>query len=341
MTSILVTGGAGFIGSNYVRHVLQHGDVDRVINVDLLTYAGNLENLAGLEEDARYRFIRADVADPGKLEDLVDEPVHQIIHFAAESHVDRSIQDASVFLRTNVLGTQGLIDLGRKWGVERMVHVSTDEVYGDLVPDDPAFSERTHIAPNSPYAASKAASDHLVLAAVHTHGFPGIVTRCSNNYDPYQFPEKLIPLMIANAVQDVPLPVYGDGANVRDWIHVEDHCRAVETVRAQASPGAVYNIGGNSERMNLDVVRTILDILKKPDSLIKFVTDRPGHDRRYAIDAGLIERELGFSPVITFEDGLRRTIEWYRDNPEWLHRVRSGEYQEWYARMYGERLEES
>jgi dTDP-glucose 4,6-dehydratase len=341
MTTLLVTGGAGFIGSNYVRHVLGKGSVDRLINLDLLTYAGNLENLEGLEQDERYRFIRADVADAAQVRNLVDEPVNQIVHFAAESHVDRSIEDAGAFLRTNVQGTQTMIDLAREWGVERMVHVSTDEVYGDLGADDPAFSESTPIAPNSPYAASKAASDLLVLAAVHTHGLPALITRCSNNYGPYQFPEKLIPLMVANAMEDQPLPVYGDGTNVRDWIHVEDHCRGVDIVRHQGALGQTYNIGGRSERRNIDVVKTILEVLGKPESLIRYVDDRLGHDRRYAIDDTRIGKELGFSPEISFDEGMRMTIRWYQDNRPWWERVRAGAYRDYYDRMYGDRLGES
>ena len=341
MTTLLVTGGVGFIGSNYIRHVLGKGRVDRLINLDLLTYAGNLENLEGIEADTRYRFLRGDVADAEQVRKLVDEPIDEIVHFAAESHVDRSIEDASAFLRTNVQGTQVMIDLAREWQVDRMVHVSTDEVYGDLGPTDPAFSETTAISPNSPYAASKAASDLLVLAAVHTHGLPAVVTRCSNNYGAYQFPEKLIPLMIANAMEDRVLPVYGDGSNVRDWIHVEDHCRGVELVREKGKLGEVYNIGGRSEMRNLEVVEMILSILGKPKSLIQFVTDRPGHDRRYAIDDTRIGEELGFRPEMSFAEGIEKTVRWYQDQRSWWERVRSGAYTEYYDRMYGSRLGES
>jgi len=341
MKTLLVTGGAGFIGSNYVRYVLDQQDDVSVLNVDGLTYAGNLESLAGLEDHPRYRFLRADIADrTGLAAALAGEQVDQVVHFAAESHVDRSIEGATVFIRTNMLGTQNLVDLAREKGVERFVHVSTDEVYGDLGPDDPAFSETTPIAPNSPYSASKAGSDLLVRAACNTHGFPGVITRCSNNYGPYQFPEKLIPLMILNAMENRSLPVYGDGQNVRDWIWVGDHCRAVDLVREKGINGGVYNIGGRSERKNLDVVKAILGALGKPDSLISFVTDRPGHDRRYAIDDTRIHTELGFEPEVSFEDGISRTVAWYRDHEDWWRRVTSGAYQGYYERMYGDRLQE-
>lgn len=339
MSTILVTGGAGFIGSNYVRHLLEDDDSVRVINLDLLTYAGNLENLAGLEKHPRYRFVRADIRDAkGLREAIAGETVAQIVHFAAESHVDRSIESAKVFLETNILGTQTLLDLAREIEVERFVHVSTDEVYGTLGPDDPAFTEDHQIQPNSPYAASKAASDLLVRAAVHTHGFPGLITRCSNNYGPYQFPEKLIPLMIANAMEGKNLPVYGDGMNVRDWIHVHDHNRAVEAVRQKGRPGEVYNIGGRSEKPNIHVVETIIDAVGASRDLIAYVTDRPGHDRRYAIDDTKIQKELGFQPSVTFEDGIAETIRWYQDNRAWWEHVRSGDYREYYDRMYGDRL---
>lgn len=339
MKTILVTGGAGFIGSNYIRHVLSATDDVRVLNLDALTYAGNLENLAGLEDDPRYEFVRADIVDLASLDARMrDEGVSQVVHFAAESHVDRSIEDPSAFLRTNVVGTQAVVDFCRRLEVERLVHVSTDEVYGTLGDHDPAFTEQHPLQPNSPYAASKASSDLLVRAAYHTHGFPGLVTRCSNNYGPYQFPEKLIPLMIANALEDKPLPVYGDGMNVRDWIHVSDHSRAIEAVRTRGRAGEVYNIGGNSERPNLEVVKTILAALQKPETLIRYVDDRPGHDRRYAIDGRFIENELGFRPAVTFEQGIQDTVAWYTDNRSWWERVRSGDYAAYYERMYGQRL---
>ncbi|MAB88533.1 MAG: dTDP-glucose 4,6-dehydratase [Planctomycetes bacterium] len=341
MKTILVTGGAGFIGSNYVRHVLTTCEDVRVVNLDVLTYAGNLENLEGLEDDPRYRFVRADIADAGAVEAAVaDETVDEVVHFAAESHVDRSIEDASAFLRTNVVGTQALIDFARAREVARFVHVSTDEVYGQLGPDDPAFTEETPIQPNSPYSASKASSDLLVRAACHTHGFPGLITRCSNNYGPYQFPEKLIPLMISNALEDRPLPVYGDGLNVRDWIWVEDHCAAVDVVRQRGELGQVYNIGGRSERTNLDVVKAILGQLGKPESLIEFVKDRPGHDQRYAIDDSKITAALGFVPKVGFDEGIRQTVAWYTANETWWQRVKSEAYRDYYERMYGERTGE-
>jgi dTDP-glucose 4,6-dehydratase len=337
VTTILVTGGAGFIGSNYIRHVLAKGGA-RVINLDALTYAGNLENLAGFESRPDYAFVKGDVVEGRALAARLPDRPTDIVHFAAESHVDRSIEDPAAFLRTNVLGTQGMFDLGRHLGIRRLVHVSTDEVYGSLGPSDAPFTEEHPLRPNSPYAASKAASDLLARAAHRTHGFPVVLTRCSNNYGPYQFPEKLIPLMIANALEDQALPVYGDGLNVRDWIHVEDHVAAVELVREAGRPGETYNIGGNAERTNLEVVRAILELLGKPPELIRFVADRPGHDRRYAIDATRIARELGFAPRTGFSEGLRRTIQWYRENRGWWERVRSGAYASYYARMYGERL---
>jgi len=338
-----VTGGAGFIGSNFVRFLLREHPEDRVVNLDLLTYAGNLENLAEIEEDPRYRFVRGDVANAHDVETafaLAEEafgaPVDAVVHFAAESHVDRSIEDASAFLRTNVLGTHVLLEVSRRRGVRRFVHVSTDEVYGSLG-DHGAFTEETPLAPNSPYAASKAASDLLVRAAWRTYGFPAVITRCSINYGPYQFPEKLIPLMIANALDGKPLPVYGDGQNVRDWIHVEDHCRGVDAALRRGRPGEVYNFGGSSERRNLDVVKTILRILGRPESLVQFVPDRPGHDRRYAMDWSKAARELDWRPQWTFEDGLAATVEWYLSNQDWLERVRSGAYRDYYERMYERR----
>ena len=336
MATILITGGAGFIGSNFIRRHLEQAPEDRLINVDQLTYAGNLENLAGVEENDRYRFVRADIADRSALADEIDEKIDAVVHFAAESHVDRSIEDASAFLRTNVIGTQVMIDLARDWNVDRFVHVSTDEVYGTLG-DDGLFTEETPLAPNSPYSASKASSDLLVRAAFETHGFPGIVTRCSNNYGPYQFPEKLIPLMISNALEDKELPIYGDGMNVRDWIWVHDHCDGIGLALQKGKPGAVYNFGGASELPNLEVVRLILERLGKPETLMRFVSDRLGHDRRYAIDFRYAQQELGFSPSVSFAEGLARTIDWYVENEAWWQRVKTGEYKKFYARMYGDR----
>jgi dTDP-glucose 4,6-dehydratase len=332
--TLLVTGGAGFIGSNFVRHMLTaHPDV-QVVNYDLLTYAGNLKSLADLEDEPRHRFLRGDIRDRTRVRAVLGEHgVDAVVHFAAESHVDRSIMGAGIFAETNVVGTQVLLDASREHGVERFLHVSTDEVYGSLGPNG-RFTEETPLHPNSPYAASKAGSDLLALASHHTYGFPVIVTRCSNNYGPYQFPEKLIPLMIANAIDGKRLPVYGDGLNVRDWLHVEDHCAALDLVLQRGTPGEVYNIGGDNEWTNIDIVRLILGLLGKPEELIQYVRDRPGHDRRYAIDAGKIRRQLGWTPRQTFEQGIRTTVEWYRTHEAWWRDVISGEYQEYYRKMY-------
>jgi len=332
---ILVTGGAGFIGANFIQHVIRERADWSVVNLDVLTYAGNLENLKPVEDDPRYRFVRGDVADRDWVE-ATGEGFDAIVHFAAESHVDRSILDASDFVNTNVLGTQNLLDWARAGGASRFVQVSTDEVYGSLGAEG-KFTEDTPLAPNSPYSASKTAADLFCRAAFHTHGQDVVITRCSNNYGAYQFPEKLIPLMIANALEGESLPVYGDGMNVRDWIHVEDHCAGVLAVLERGESGEVYNLGGNSERANLDLVRGLLDILGKPHELIRFVKDRPGHDRRYAIDASKAEATLGWTPRTTFEDGLRATVDWYVANREWWERVRSGAYREYYERQYGSR----
>jgi len=335
---ILVTGGAGFIGSNFVLRRLAEDPDLVIVDVDLLTYAGNLENLRPLENDERHVFVRADVADRGQMEPLfAKHRFDGVIHFAAESHVDRSILDATPFVTNNVLGTQVLLDLARKHEVPRFLQVSTDEVYGTLG-ETGRFTETTPLAPNSPYSASKAAADLLVRAAVNTHGYDAVVTRCSNNYGPFQFPEKLIPLMIANAVEDKPLPVYGDGRQVRDWLHVEDHCDAVWTVFHGADKGEVFNIGGDSEQANIDVVRLILKHLGKGEELIEFVRDRPGHDRRYAIDATRLRERLGWAPRWRFEDGLASTIEWYLAHRSWWERVRSGAYLEYYESQYGPRI---
>ena len=316
---LLITGGAGFIGSNFLYYLREtHPDYE-LINLDKLTYAGSLENLRGLADDPHYRFVRADVADRSQLEPVFRAGIDGVIHFAAESHVDRSIDQPELFVITNVLGTQVLLDLARQYRVDRYLQVSTDEVYGSLGPDG-YFTETTPLAPNSPYSASKAAGDLLALAAYHTFGLPVMITRCSNNYGPYQFPEKLIPLMISRALAGEPLPVYGDGLNVRDWLHVRDHCRAIDLVFHQGKVGEVYNVGGNSERSNIEIVRLILAELGQSESLIQYVKDRPGHDRRYAIDATKIRRELGWLPEIGFEQGIRETIAWYRANPAWLAR---------------------
>ncbi len=333
--NILVTGGAGFIGSNFVRHLIASGD-DTVVNLDLLTYAGNLENLAGLEDHPRYRFVKGDIRDQETaLQVLENEEIEAVVNFATESHVDRSLDAPAEFLDTNTRGTQVLLQAASARGVQRFLQVSTDEVYGSLGPEAPPFTEESPIAPNSPYAASKAAADFFCRAYFHTFDFPVLITRCSNNYGPYQFPEKLIPLMIANALEDKPLPVYGDGQNVRDWLHVADHCQALALVLAKGSPGEVYNIGGHNEQKNLDLVRLLLQELGKPEELITFVADRPGHDRRYAIDAGKIERELGWRPSFTFADGLAATVRWYLDNRAWWEKIRSGAYRDYYQRFYG------
>jgi dTDP-glucose 4,6-dehydratase len=336
---ILVTGGAGFIGSNFLNMLLSEDSPEfNVVNVDLLTYAGNLENLTAVEADPRYSFVKADISDPNSMRNLFEEYTPDtVVHFAAESHVDRSIEDASPFIRTNVMGTQVLLDYSMKYNIGRFLHVSTDEVYGSLREDEPAFTETHIISPNSPYAASKAASDHLVLAYHRTHGLDCVVTRCSNNYGPFQFPEKLIPLMIHNAMSDKELPVYGDGRNIRDWIHVDDHCRALLSVLNQGRPGAVYNIGGNAEVRNIEVVKEILRLLDKPESLINFVKDRPGHDHRYAMDISRISSELNWGPDMDFIGGLLSTVKWYQENQEWARRVISKEYQEYYERTYGNR----
>lgn len=338
---ILVTGGAGFIGSNFIRHILKkQNPLTSLINVDKLTYAGNLENLVDVEDDPRYIFIRADIVDSQNMNTIFSE--HEpdtVIHLAAESHVDRSIHDASPFIHTNVLGTQVLLDLSLKYEVSRFLHVSTDEVYGSLKEDDPAFTEDHPLDPSSPYSASKAASDLLVMACHRTHSLNTTVTRCSNNYGPFQFPEKLIPLMIKNALADEPLPVYGDGRNIRDWIHVEDHCSALHAVMTAGRPGSAYNIGGNSEQRNIDVVKTLLKILGKPEALIRFVKDRPGHDWRYAIDSSRATDETGWSPTLDFETGLEKTVQWYLENQPWTDRITSGLYMDYYSKMYGERLD--
>lgn len=333
---ILVTGGAGFVGSNFIRYMLQEHPGYRVVNLDKLTYAGNLENLRDVEGCGNYRFVRGDITDHQLVDSLVAGGVDAIVNFAAESHVDRSIEDPAVFVKTNVEGTQVLLAAARKHGVQQFVQVSTDEVYGSLGPTG-YFTEETPLQPNSPYSASKAGADLLVRAYCHTFGLPACITRCSNNYGPYQFPEKLIPLLITNALEDKPLPLYGDGKHVRDWIHVADHCRAVDLVLHRGRPGEVYNIGGDCEMDNLTVARGILRELGKPEKLITFVRDRPGHDRRYAIDAGKIRRELGWRPRYTFAEGLKDTVRWYVEHRSWWEKVKSGEYRDYYRRMYGRR----
>jgi dTDP-glucose 4,6-dehydratase len=335
--NVLVTGGCGFIGTNLVRLLLAERPGWRVVNLDKLTYAGNAESLADVESHPRYRFVRGDVANGELVGELMrSERVEAVMHLAAESHVDRSILSPAVFIETNVRGTQVLLEAAREIGVKRFLHVSTDEVYGSLGPTG-AFTEATPLDPSSPYSASKAASDLLALAYARTFGLPLVLTRCSNNYGPYQFPEKLIPLLIANALRDVPLPVYGDGLNVRDWIHVEDHCRGLLLALEKGRPGQVYNLGARSERHNIDIVKRVLALLGKPESLIQYVRDRPGHDRRYAIDAAKAEGELGWAPRHRFEEALAETVRWYVEHRPWWERILTGEYLRYYEKQYGGR----
>ena len=337
---LLVTGGAGFIGANFVFYMLEHHPEDEIVCLDALTYAGNLETLAPVMEHERFRFVKGDVADRETVFRLFEEEGFDVVvNFAAESHVDRSIEDPGIFLRTNILGTQVLMDASRKFGVSRYHQVGTDEVYGDLPLDRPDlfFTEDMPVTASSPYSASKDSADLLVMAYHRTYGLPVSISRCSNNYGPYQFPEKLIPLMIANALADKALPVYGTGENVRDWLYVEDHCRAIDLILRSGRIGEVYNIGGHNEKTNLDVVKTILKQLGKPESLITFVGDRKGHDLRYAIDPTKIHDELGWLPETKFDDGIRRTIDWYLENESWWKNIISGDYQQYYERMYANR----
>jgi dTDP-glucose 4,6-dehydratase len=336
--NLLVTGGAGFIGSSYVRLLRRARPDDLVVNVDVLTYAGNLENLRDLEGDARHVFARADIRDGAAMLELMRRhAIEAVVNFAAESHVDRSILSAAPFLDTNVAGTLTVLEAARTAGVRRFLQVSTDEVYGSLGPTG-SFEETTPLSPRSPYSASKTAADHFVMAFHHTHGMDTVITRCSNNYGPYQFPEKLIPLMISNAFDGQPLPVYGDGLQVRDWIHVEDHCEAIDLALRGGRAGDVYNIGAENERPNLDVVRAILQLTGRDESLIRHVPDRPGHDRRYAMNSKKIRDSLGWRPRHHFEDGLAATVAWYRANSAWTERVRSGAYRDYYDRQYAARL---
>jgi dTDP-glucose 4,6-dehydratase len=334
---ILVTGGCGFIGSNFILHMLESYPDVSIVNLDLLTYAGNLENLQDVEPyGSRHTFVRGDIADRELVDSLVSEKPAGLINFAAESHVDRSIMDSGAFIRTNVLGTQVLLEACRSHKIERFVQISTDEVYGSLGPEG-VFTENHNLAPNSPYAASKASADLLVRSFHKTYGLDVVITRCSNNYGPYQFPEKLIPLMISNASQDKELPVYGDGSNVRDWIHVTDHCRAIDLILRKGSSGRVYNIGSQAEFPNVEIVRYILKTLDKPQSLIRFVRDRPGHDQRYAMDASRLTEELGWTPSISFERGMDQTIAWYLEHEAWWKRIKTGEYMNYYEEWYGDR----
>ncbi|KPV42477.1 dTDP-glucose 4,6-dehydratase [Alicyclobacillus ferrooxydans] len=334
---ILVTGGAGFIGGNFIRYMCKTHPQDMILNFDTLTYAGNLESLANVEDVPNYHFIRGDITSKHDVEQIFRQGIDIVVNFAAESHVDRSILDPAAFVRTNVLGTQILLEKARMCDIQKFVQVSTDEVYGTLGTTG-YFTEESPLLPNSPYSASKAGADCLVRAYHETYGLPVNITRCSNNYGPYQFPEKLIPLMIINALHDQPLPVYGDGLNIRDWLHVEDHCRAIDLVLHEGRDGEVYNVGGDNERANIEIVKSILKQLDKPESLIQFVEDRLGHDRRYAIDASKIRKELGWEPRYTFEEGLRETVQWYVNHPDWWENVLSGEYRKYYDQQYGDRL---
>lgn len=338
--NILVTGGAGFIGANFIFYMLEYHPEDRIVCVDKLTYAGNLSTLAPVMERENFRFVRADICDREAVYGLFEEEHPDIVvNFAAESHVDRSIEDPGLFLQTNILGTAVMMDACRKYGVQRFHQVSTDEVYGDLPLDRPDlfFTESTPLHTSSPYSSSKASADLLALAYYRTYGLPVTLSRCSNNYGPYQFPEKLIPLMIANALNDKPLPVYGEGLNVRDWLYVEDHCRAIDLILRKGREGEVYNIGGHNEMRNIDIVKLICKALDKPESLITYVADRKGHDMRYAIDPAKIHGELGWLPTTKFEDGIQTTIQWYLDNRGWWENIISGEYQDYYERMYANR----
>ncbi len=335
---ILVTGAAGFIGANFVYYELEKHPQDEIVGLDSLTYAGNLETLEDALKNPNFRFVKADITDRTEIEALYEkEQFDLVINFAAESHVDRSIEDPGVFLRTNILGTQVLMDAARKYSVPRYHQVSTDEVYGDLPLDRPdlLFTEETPIHTSSPYSASKASADLLVQAYIRTFGLPATISRCSNNYGPYQFPEKLIPLMIANCLAEKPLPVYGEGLNVRDWLYVDDHCKAIDLVARSDKIGQVYNIGGHNEMKNIDIVKLIINYLGKSESLITYVTDRKGHDMRYAIDPTKITAELGWAPETMFADGIKKTIDWYLANKAWWERIVSGEYQQYYAKMYG------
>ena len=335
---VLVTGGAGFIGSNFVRLLLRARRDVEIVNLDKLTYAGNPESLADVANDSSYQFIRGDITDRNVLRELFQRGFDAVVHFAAETHVDRSIEDASPFLNTNIFGTHCLLEAARNFPKVRFIHISTDEVYGSA-PAGVAFKEESPLDPRSPYAASKASAEHFVTAYANTYGISSVILRCTNNFGPFQFPEKLIPLMIANASEDKPLPVYGDGLQERDWLFVEDYCGAITLALEKAKPGSIYNVSSGVSQPNLKIVRTILQLLGKPESLIQYVQDRPGHDRRYALDSSKIQRELGWSPLVSFEDGIRKTIQWYRSNSEWLDHARSGEYRNYYDRHYNRRSE--
>jgi dTDP-glucose 4,6-dehydratase len=338
LVKILVTGGAGFIGSNFIRHLLGTRRDVSILNFDKLTYAGNPESLSDLAPDPRYDFVRGDISDSAAVGDVFKRGFDAVVNFAAETHVDRSIEDASPFVLTNVLGTQCLLEAARARKLPRFVHISTDEVYGSA-PAGGSFTEETILDPRSPYAASKASADHFVTAYANTYGVSAITLRCTNNYGPFQFPEKLIPLIIANAQEDKTLPIYGDGMQERDWLFVEDYCRAITLALEKGKTGEIYNVSAGTPQPNLKIVKTILQHLGKPATLMQYVRDRPGHDRRYALDSSKIRRELGWQPQVPFEDGLRRTIDWYRSNPSWLEHARSGEYRNYYYRHYTNRSE--
>lgn len=332
---ILITGGAGFIGSNFIKYVLRNYSEFEIINLDLLTYAGNLENLAEIQNDPRYKFVKGDIIDFDLVNSLIKE-CDFIINFAAESHVDRSIDNPDIFIKTNVLGTQTLLNVVRKNKIEKYIQISTDEVYGSI--ESGLFSEKSNLLPSSPYSASKAAADLLVLANFKTFNLPVIITRCSNNYGPYQFPEKFLPLMILNIMKDKKIPIYGDGLNVRDWIFVEDHCSAIMNVLLKGTLGKIYNIGANSEYKNIDLTKIVLKMMNKSENLISFIPDRPGHDRRYAIDSSKIKNELGWKPKTTFDQGIKKTVKWYQNNETWINKVLSGEYKEYYEKKYKVKL---
>ncbi|MEA1926141.1 MAG: dTDP-glucose 4,6-dehydratase [Patescibacteria group bacterium] len=331
---LLVTGGCGFIGSNFIHYILKKYPDHKIVNLDALTYAGNLENLKGIENNPNYEFVKGDITDKKLVNKLVKD-ADTIVHFAAESHVDRSILNSDTFIRTNVNGTHTLLETAKNSGNKRFHHVSTDEVYGSLEKNDSAFNESAPYDPRSPYSASKAASDHLVRAYFHTYDLPITISNCSNNYGRYQFPEKLIPLFATNLIEGGKIPVYGDGKNIRDWLHVEDHCRAIDEIIHNGKIGETYCVGGDSEKTNMEITRAILKIMGREDGEIEYVKDRPGHDRRYAIDFSKIKKELGWEPRISFEDGLRETVEWYKNNKRWWKSVKSGKYQEYYKKQYG------
>lgn len=329
---LLVTGGAGFIGSNFIRHIRQEHPDWEITNLDKLTYAGNLENLKDIQDQPGYHFVKGDIADRKLIDKLLNQGFDVIVNFAAESHVDRSILDASPFIETNVKGTQVLLEGAKKHAIQRFLQVSTDEVYGSI--DSGRFTEESSLSPNSPYSASKTAADLLCRAYFKTHHVPAIVTRCTNNFGPYQFPEKLIPLAVTNALEDKPIPVYGDGLNIRDWIFVSDHCRALDDIIQKGQPGKIYNIGGGNEKTNLELIRELLELLNKPQSLMQFVTDRPAHDRRYAVDCARITAELDWKPAYSFEKALSATVDWYLKNESWWRSIKSGEYIKYYKKMY-------